>query len=184
MLGNAQQDVWSEQCLWRMRHRHDLNESARRLKVTQRRVMYSRDIPVNQTCAQRLIALNTGKAEIFTGSHSPRRIYHFRRAPKEGTRHAIRGLPRTRLLQTTIKRLGFQRADGHALRIDRIEAANRIAHYHVAFGKARHPFVVTAQIRWDSIRREISQRLGSADDSIDILTGKAAGIFQKASLVR
>ena len=100
-----------------------------------RRPMELRDIPVDKVDGLVTGPYGSRNPEIASDSNAPRRIHNFRGASEEITRRYASGCKR--LLQ----RLGLKRRGRHALPVNRIEAADRVAENQVAFGKTGQRFV-------------------------------------------
>ena len=69
----------------------------------------------------------------------------------------------------------LQRGDGHALPVDRVEAADRVADDEEAVREASHPLVAAPDVRLESVRRRAVDRLGGADRVVEVGEAQRSG---------
>ena len=74
-----------------------------------------------------------------------------------------------------MQRQRLESRDAHPLTIERIEAAHRVAHHQKSAWEPREFFVAPSQIRGKRVRHGMRQRLGLADDVVDVRTREAVG---------
>ena len=82
---------------------------------------------------------------------------------------------RARVASSDVERARADRARRHALAVDRVEAAERVADHREPVRQRRELLVVAAEVGGKLVQRDRRQRLGVADRVVEIGDGEARG---------
>lgn len=141
----------------------DPEERGRQVGVGRRGGVQAVDVGAQQPGLRGPAALDPGKRQVAADRQLPRRVDDPGDLPVER-----RGLWWTSAAKLIPESQRLEGRDGHALPVDRVEAAEPVAHHEEPLGKPRKPFVATADTGREPERHRVGERHGGGDGVVDV----------------
>jgi hypothetical protein len=139
------------------------------------------DVAVEKTGAERLLSLGVRVREVAANSDRPRGVHDPGGVPEvllgEGSAHGAVAV------ESTGEGVGLLGRRGHALAVDRVEAAYRVAEEHPPERVAPQPFDVTALIGGEAVRHRLADCFLVGDEVGDDGRVELSGVCKRRAVV-